>query len=83
MSDEEGAMERVTVQIEGMSCDHCVHAVRKALAGVNGVRVDDVQIGAATVAFDAGVANESAIAEAIEDEGYSVVDTKRWRESGG
>lgn len=76
-------MEKLDLTIGGMSCSHCVHAVRKALAGVNGVRVDDVRIGAATVAFDAGVANESAIAEAIEDEGYSVTDTKRWRESGG
>ena len=76
-------MERITIGIEGMTCSHCVHAVRKALEGVQGLRVDDVQIGAATVAFDAGVANENAIAEAIADEGYTVVDTKRWRESGG
>ena len=76
-------MERMTVNIEGMSCGHCVDAVRKALEGVNGVRVDDVQVGAATVTFDAGVANENAIAEAIADEGYAVVDTRRWRESGG
>ena len=76
-------MERLDLTIGGMSCGHCVHAVRKALEGVSGVRVDDVQIGAAKIAFDAGVANESSIAEAIEDEGYAVVDTKRWRESGG
>ena len=76
-------MERMKIDIDGMTCSHCVHAVKKALEGVNGVRVDDVQVGAATVTFDAGVANENAIAEAIADEGYSVVDTKRWRESGG
>ena len=76
-------MERMTLNIDGMTCSHCVHAVKKALEGVNGVRVDDVQVGAATVTFDAGVANENAIAEAIADEGYAVVDAKRWRESGG
>ena len=76
-------MERMTLNIDGMTCSHCVHAVKKALEGVNGVRVDDVQVGAATVTFDAGVANENAIAEAIADEGYAVVDTRRWRESGG
>ncbi|HEX2778211.1 MAG TPA: cation transporter [Gemmatimonadaceae bacterium] len=76
-------MERMKIDIEGMSCSHCVHAVKKALDAVQGVRVDDVQVGAAMVTFDAGVANENAIAEAIADEGYSVVDTKRWRESGG
>ncbi len=36
-----------TLQIEGMSCDHCVRAVRDALDRLDGVHVESVRIDAA------------------------------------
>ena len=70
-------MERMTLRIEGMSCGHCVSAVTKALGSVEGVRVEHVAIGEATVAYEPGAANETVIAEAVADEGYQVVATER------
>ncbi len=41
-------MAETKVTIEGMSCQHCVMAVKKALGGVPAVIESDVQIGSAS-----------------------------------
>ena len=56
-------METVTLDIQGMSCDHCVRAVR-------GARVESVEIGRATVRYDAARTSPEALANAVSDEGY-------------
>ena len=61
------------VEIEGMSCQHCVHAVRAALEKLDGVDVMDVTIGSAEISVDGSVAPSGQIAQAIADEGYTVV----------
>jgi copper chaperone CopZ len=66
----EAIMERTTIGIEGMSCGHCVGAVRRALEGVDGVKVEEVKVGAATVEYDPGVVTPERIEQAIADEGY-------------
>jgi copper chaperone len=66
----EAAVEHLTLQIEGMSCGHCVARVSKALTAVPGVAVDDVQIGQASVRFDPALASADAIARAVGDAGY-------------
>jgi copper chaperone len=58
------------IEITGMSCGHCVAAVKRALDGVDGVEVREVAIGSATVAYDPATVSRERIAEAIEDEGY-------------
>ena len=63
-------MERVTMQIEGMSCAHCVRAVEAALRTVPGVEVEQVTIGAATVAYDPTRVPRGEIAQAVRDAGY-------------
>ncbi|RMH64943.1 MAG: copper chaperone [Bacteroidetes bacterium] len=63
-----------TLTIEGMSCSHCVHAVRQALAGLDGVDVDAVEIGSATVRYDDTRVSRDALVAAIEQEGYHVAD---------
>ena len=70
-------MDRVTMKIEGMSCGHCVGAVTSALKSVDGVRVERVEIGSATLAYDPATASPDRIVQAIEDEGYQVLDTVR------
>ena len=70
-------MVKVTLKIDGMTCGHCVGAVTRALRGVDGVKVENVAIGEATVAYEPGTTNETVIAEAIADEGYQVVATER------
>ena len=66
-------MGTVTIEINGMSCGHCVAAVQKALAGVHGVTVESVQIGSATVVLDPALTTRSAVEAAIDAAGYDVV----------
>lgn len=61
------------VKIEGMTCHHCVMAVQRELGKLDGVKVNDVQIGSAKVEYDESKVNENAIAEAIEEAGYKLV----------
>jgi copper chaperone len=62
-----------TVNVTGMTCDHCVAAVRQELGRVDGVtRVDvDLATGAVTLESDRPV-DERAVAAAVEEAGYEV-----------
>lgn len=62
-------MKAAELKIEGMSCGHCVAAVKQALEGVNGVQVEKVEIGRATVRAEDDARVREAI-DAIEDAGY-------------
>ncbi|HEU4630549.1 MAG TPA: heavy-metal-associated domain-containing protein [Gemmatimonadaceae bacterium] len=64
-------MNRTTLTIDGMSCGHCVLSVKQALEGLDGVTVEHVAIGAATVAYDPAVASPDQIVEAVSDAGYT------------
>ncbi|MFN8571496.1 MAG: heavy-metal-associated domain-containing protein [Gemmatimonadaceae bacterium] len=64
-------MSRVTIEIDGMSCHHCVNAVSKALSAVPGVKVEGVSIGQADVSYDEGKADIEALLDAVADAGYS------------
>ena len=64
-------MEPLNLTIEGMSCEHCVRAVRNRLAATPGIEVDDVSVGAARLRYDPRRTNIDAIENAIADEGYT------------
>lgn len=64
-------MERLTLNISGMSCGHCVARVTKALSSVDGVDVKDVKIGSATVSYDPGATSTAQIAAAVDDVGFA------------
>jgi copper chaperone len=64
-------MERLNLTIEGMSCGHCIRAVRGRLERTAGVKVDDVQIGSARLEYDPAKTSVDAIEDAIADEGYT------------
>ena len=70
-------MDRVKLTITGMSCGHCVSAVDKALKRMEGVEVEQVAIGSATVSYDPATTSTDKITKAIEDEGYTVAGTAR------
>ena len=70
-------MDRIRLKIDGMSCGHCVSAVDKALKGVDGVQVEQVAVGSATLSYDPGTTSTEEIAKAVEDEGYTVAATTR------
>ena len=64
-------MTRTTLKIDGMSCGHCVASVKKALAELNGVTVENVAVGSAVVSYDPAVASPEKIADAVGDAGYT------------
>lgn len=63
-------MQKMKFDVSGMSCGHCVHAVREALAAVPGVTVEDVKIGSVSVAFDETKATVGDLVDAVADAGY-------------
>lgn len=65
-------MAEAKLKIDGMSCQHCVMAVKKALGAVAGVDSSDVEIGNAVVRYDEGKASQKDLEAAIEKAGFSV-----------
>jgi copper ion binding protein len=65
-------MATLELEISGMSCGHCVNAVKNALEELDGVEVKKVVIGSAAVEYDPARTSRSAIESAIEDAGYQV-----------
>ena len=64
-------MKPVELQVQGMSCGHCVKAVEKALREVDGVASTEVAIGRARVECVERVTRDALVA-AREDAGYEV-----------
>jgi copper chaperone len=66
-------MNKLTMQITGMTCGHCVAGVTRALKGVPGVTVDQVVIGTASVEYDPTATTPADLTKVVEEEGYHVV----------
>ncbi|MEF9427095.1 MAG: cation transporter [Candidatus Mariimomonas ferrooxydans] len=66
-------MAEVTIKIEGMSCQHCVMSVKKAVDGLEWVISSDVSIGSARIVYDEPKTDRAAIVKAIQNAGYKVV----------
>lgn len=65
-------MKSHEITIQGMTCGHCVMHVKQALDAVDGLEVEDVQIGKARVWYE----NEKVtkvLADKVEEAGYKVV----------
>ena len=67
------ARQPMSLTIEGMTCDHCVRAVRGRLERTPGVAVRTVAIGSAAIELDPEVASFDDVQDAISDEGYTAV----------
>jgi copper chaperone len=65
-------VKQLTMNILGMSCDHCVGAVTRALQQLEGVQIRSVAIGWASVAYDPDRMSPARMSRAIEDAGYQV-----------
>ncbi len=67
-------MEKVTLNVQGMSCDHCVKAVEGSVGTLNGVKSVKVNLKDATVAVEFNPQDVSLdkIKETIDDQGYDV-----------
>lgn len=67
-------MNRKSLKIEGMTCHHCVMALRKSFQMVEGVTGAEVEVGKADVTFDEARVNDSKLAEAVARAGFKVRD---------
>lgn len=63
-------MQLLTVQIDGMTCGHCVEQVTGALETLKDVHMHSVQVGRATVSFDPHKTSPDVIVQTIEALGY-------------
>jgi len=67
----------ITLSVNGMTCNHCVHSVTNALQAVAGVEKVSVSLDTGRARVD-GNASPGALIQAIEEEGYKaqVADSK-------
>jgi copper chaperone len=65
-------MTDAVIRIEGMSCQHCVMRVKKAIEGLAGVSSLSVEIGQAKVSFDETKMQKKDIEAAVVKAGYKV-----------
>jgi copper chaperone CopZ len=70
-------MKTQELNIEGMTCGHCVMHVKKELSKVAGLIVEDVQIGTARVKFDETQVTSEHLSHAITEAGYKLVSPNR------
>ncbi|WP_134687198.1 copper ion binding protein [Brevibacillus migulae] len=65
-------MKNVTLQVEGMSCNHCVVSIEGALKELGASGKVNLAGKTVDVAFEETALTLEAIKEAIEDQGYDV-----------
>jgi copper chaperone len=65
-------MKDLHIEIVGMTCEHCVRAVRNRLSATPGIMVDDVKVGSVDLKLDESKASMDDVEDAISDEGYTV-----------
>lgn len=62
-----------TVTVVGMTCDHCVAAVRSEIGGIEGVEQVDVELDSGRVTItSAAEIGDQALAEAVDEAGYEI-----------
>jgi len=69
-------MEKLTLKVGGMTCEHCVKAITKAVSSVSGTVNVSVDLNSGTVSFNYNPNKKPLenIKLAIIDEGYTVTD---------
>ncbi|MBV4425887.1 heavy-metal-associated domain-containing protein [Clostridium tyrobutyricum] len=68
-----GSKIKKTVHVEGMTCQHCVHHVKKSLEGINGVSSVKVDLNSKTAVIkSSNDIDDDLIKTAVKDAGYEV-----------
>jgi copper chaperone CopZ len=65
-------MKELNYKIGGMSCNHCVMAVKKELSKLNPESMD-VEIGSVRIVIDEAKINSDSIEKAIAEAGYKII----------
>ncbi|MCM2996976.1 copper ion binding protein [Paenibacillus cellulositrophicus] len=66
-------MKTITLNVNGMSCQHCVNSIEGALQQIGAGGKVNLSNASVEVQFDETKLTESKIKETIEDQGYDVV----------
>jgi len=66
------AKDKITLKVDGMSCEHCVRTVTKALQKLDGVKKAKVNLkkGLAEVKYDSEKVGADDLIKAVENAGY-------------
>ena len=62
-----------TYTVDGMTCEHCVHAITGEVTKLPGVADVTVDLTGKTVAVSGEAVDEAAVRAAIDEAGYTVV----------
>jgi copper ion binding protein len=65
-------MTEANLTIDGMSCQHCVMRVKKALDQMPGVSGSEVKVGSAKVTYDESKVKKEDVEKAVENAGYKI-----------
>ncbi len=65
--------ETVLYNVPGMTCDHCVNAVKAALSSLDGVARVEVDLATKAVRVSGDGFDDAALRAAIEDAGYEAL----------
>ncbi|MBO0994357.1 copper chaperone CopZ [Bacillus sp. SD088] len=67
-------MTNKTLNVQGMSCEHCVNSIEGNVGDLNGVETVKVHLQAGTVdvTFDPEKVDLKDITEVIEEQGYDI-----------
>ncbi|HOO39410.1 MAG TPA: heavy-metal-associated domain-containing protein [Deltaproteobacteria bacterium] len=63
-----------TLKIQGMSCGHCVKALKKELDKIDGLTVHSVEIGSAKVSWNGKEIDETVLAAAVNEAGFRLLN---------
>ncbi|WP_342431153.1 copper chaperone CopZ [Neobacillus sp. FSL H8-0543] len=68
-------MEKVTLNVEGMSCGHCVKAIEGSVGELKGVSTVKVNLdsGIVDIEYKSDEVTLETIKETIDDQGYDIV----------
>ncbi|WP_028778458.1 copper ion binding protein [Shimazuella kribbensis] len=71
-------MTKTLLSVNGMSCNHCVHAIEQAVGEIDGTKEIKVELAKkeVSVTFDDQKVNLDQIVDAIQEEGYVVEERK-------
>lgn len=66
-------MKNVQLNVEGMSCDHCVRSIEGAVNNIGAKATVDLAAGSVEVMYDDSKISLEVVVETIEEQGYDVV----------
>ena len=66
-------MDQRTYIVEGMTCEHCVDAVRSEGSGLPGVTIVDIDLDTKLVHVSGDDIDDAAVFAAVEEAGYEAV----------